>query len=402
MIHDFCVIGGGIVGLATARALMLRQPGTSLVLLEKEGTLGRHQTGRNSGVIHSGIYYAPGSLKARLCRDGAARTKEYCQHHGIPFQARGKLIVATREEELPTLAALELRAAENGIMVERLDGAGICALEPKIVGLAALHVPTSAIVSYRVVLMTVADELSRMGAELRMSTRPLAIREGTSVVEVETAGGTIRARRLVACAGLQSDRVAQMAGLRLRHRIVPFRGEYYRLRPEKSGIADAMIYPVPDPALPFLGVHLTPSIDGNMTVGPNAVLGLAREGYRKGSVNLHDLVNMAMFPGFWMSIGRNIRAGISELGNALSKRRYLAACQRYCPSLEISDLFPMEAGIRAQAVMQDGTMLHDFLFLDTPRMLHVCNAPSPAATSAFPIGDMIADRILGVGLRKGS
>ena len=402
MIHDFCVIGGGIVGLATARALMLRQPGTSLVLLEKEATLGRHQTGRNSGVIHSGIYYAPGSLKARLCRDGAAQTKEYCQHHGIPFQARGKLIVATREEELPRLAALESRAAENGIMVERLDGAGICALEPKIVGLAALHVPTSAIVSYRVVLMTVADGLSRMGAELRMSTRPLAIREGTSVVEVETAGGTIRARRLVACAGLQSDRVAQMAGLRLRHRIVPFRGEYYRLRPEKSGIADAMIYPVPDPSLPFLGVHLTPSIDGNMTVGPNAVLGLAREGYRKGTVNLHDLVSMGMFPGLWMSIGRNMRAGISELGNALFKRRYLAACQRYCPSLEISDLLPMEAGIRAQAVMQDGTMLHDFLFLDTPRMLHVCNAPSPAATSAFPIGDMIADRILGVGMRKGS
>jgi L-2-hydroxyglutarate oxidase len=359
-------------------------------------------SGLRSGTLNRRCpqHHAPGSLKARLCRDGAARTKEYCQHHGIPFEARGKLIVATREEELPRLAALESRAAENGITVERLDGAGIRALEPQIEGLAALHVPTSAIVSYSAVLLTLADELRRMGVEMQMSTQPEAIRESASLVEVETAGGTIRARRLVACAGLQSDRVAQMAGLRLRHRIVPFRGEYYRLRPEKSGVACAMIYPVPDPALPFLGVHLTPSIDGNMTVGPNAVLGLAREGYRKGSVNWHDLVDMAMFPGLWISLGRNVRSGITELGNTLFKRRYLAACQRYCPSLEINDLLPMEPGIRAQAVMQDGTMLHDFLFLDTPRMLHVCNAPSPAATSALPIGDVIADRILGADMRS--
>jgi L-2-hydroxyglutarate oxidase len=395
MIHDFCVIGGGIVGLAAARAVLQRRPGASLVLIEKEAALGRHQTGRNSGVIHSGIYYAPGSLKARLCKEGAERTKAFCRHHGIPFDERGKLIVATDDAELPRLAALQARAAENGIAVERLDAAGIRAREPNIAGLAALHVFSSAIVDYGAILVALADELRGMGADIRMQTSPRAIRETATLVEVETAGATIRARRLIACAGLQSDRVARMAGLRLRHRIVPFRGEYFRLRPERSDVAHAMIYPVPDPALPFLGVHLTPMIGGHMTVGPNAVLGLAREGYPKGSVNWRDVADMAAFPGLWISLARNLRPGLTELGNTLFKRRYLAACQRYCPSLSMDDLLPMEPGIRAQAVMADGTMVHDFLFLDSPRMVHVCNAPSPAATSALPIGDMIADRILG-------
>ena len=395
MIHDFCILGGGIVGLATARALLARQPGAGLVLVEKEASLGRHQTGRNSGVIHSGIYYTPGSLKARLCREGAAATKAFCQHHGIPFEERGKLIVATRTDEVPRLDALFARADENGITASLLSRPEIAEREPLISGLKGILVPEAAIVSYSRVLEALAEELRAQGADLRFSTAPEGIVERGDHVELRLPGGVLRARRLVACAGLQSDRVARMAGLRIRHRIVPFRGEYWRLRPERSRVAHAMIYPVPEPGLPFLGVHLTPMIDGSMSVGPNAMLGLAREGYAKFAVNLRDAAEMLVFPGFWRTIAQNLRPGLDELGNSLFKRRYLAACQRYCPSLELADLQPMAPGIRAQAVGAGGEMLHDFLFLDTPRMLHVCNAPSPAATSALPIGAMIADRLLG-------
>lgn len=395
MIYDFCILGGGIVGLATARALLARQPGASLILLEKEPSLGRHQTGHNSGVIHSGIYYAPGSLKARLCREGAARTKEFCAEHGIPYEDRGKLIVATREEEIPRLDALFARAGENGITAALVSQAEIAEREPSIAGLKGIFVPEAAIVDYKAVLRALAAEIESQGAEIRYGAQPAAIRERADVVELDLPSGALQARKLVACAGLQSDRVARMAGLAIRHRIVPFRGEYWRLRPEKSRVAHAMIYPVPEPGLPFLGVHLTPMIDGSMTVGPNAMLGLAREGYPKLSMNLRDMVDMATFPGFWGALAKNIRPGLDEIGNSLFKRRYLAACRRYCPSLELADMLPMEPGIRAQAVGADGTMLHDFLFLDTDRMLHVCNAPSPAATSALPIGDMIANRLLG-------
>jgi L-2-hydroxyglutarate oxidase len=394
VIHDFCVVGGGIVGLAAARALLARRPGASLVLLDKEAALGRHQTGRNSGVIHSGVYYAPGSLKARLCREGATRTFAFCAARGIPVERRGKLIVATRAAELPRLSELARRAGENGVTVERLDAAAIRAREPNVTGLAALHVPDAAIVSYRAILDAVAADLVAAGAELRLGAAPQAIREGADAVEIDCGGATIRARRLVACAGLHSDRVARMAGLPLTHRIVPFRGEYFRLAPRRTGVVHAMIYPVPDPALPFLGIHLTPMIDGSVTVGPNAVLGLSREGYPKGSASLADMADMARFPGFWRCLARNLRPGLAELGDTLFRRRYFAACRRYCPSLELSDLTPMEPGIRAQAVLADGTLAHDFLFLATARTLHVCNAPSPAATSALPIGDMIADRLL--------
>ena len=396
MIWDYCIIGGGIVGLATARAILARRPGASLVLLEKEERLGRHQTGHNSGVIHSGIYYAPGSLKARLCREGARRTKEFCAEKGIPFEARGKLIVATRPEELPRLDALEGRAVENRIETERLDPAGIREREPNVTGLASLFVPSSAIVSYTAVLEALADDLRGAGADLRLSTKPVAISERDGRVHIDTGtGSAIEAKRLVACAGLQSDRIAQMAGVTIAHRIVPFRGEYYRLAARRNDVVTAMIYPVPDPDLPFLGVHLTPMIDGTVSVGPNAVLGLSREGYRKGSVSLRDMAEMAAFRGFWLGLARNIGPGVQELRNSLSKRTYLDLCRRYCPALELDDLQPMEAGIRAQAVMSNGDMQHDFLFAETDLMLHVLNAPSPAATSALPIGDMIAERLLG-------
>ncbi|MCB1388881.1 MAG: L-2-hydroxyglutarate oxidase [Rhodobacteraceae bacterium] len=393
--HDFCIVGGGIVGLATARALLAARPGASLVLLEKEAALGRHQTGHNSGVIHSGIYYAPGSLKARLCREGAARTKDFCRAHAIPVEERGKLIVATRADEVPRLDALHARAVENGVRASLVDAAGIAEREPAIRGLKAISVPDAAIVDYRRVLQSLAEDLAAEGAEIRFGMAPDSIVETGDAVTVRCGDMQLRARHLVACAGLQSDRIARMAGLRIAHRIVPFRGEYWRLDSRCDGIVDAMIYPVPEPGLPFLGVHLTPMIGGYVTVGPNAMLGLAREGYPKGSVTPRDVADMAAFPGFWLSLARNLRPGLAELGNSLFKRRYLAACQRYCPSLRLDDLQPMAPGIRAQAVGRDGSMLHDFLFLQTERMLHVCNAPSPAATSALPIGDMIAARSLG-------
>lgn len=394
MIYDFCVIGGGIVGLATARALLARNPGANLVLLEKEDSLGRHQTGRNSGVIHSGIYYAPGSLKAKLCREGSARTKEFCREHGIRYEERGKLIVATRDLEVPRLQALNERARQNGIETELLDAAAIREREPNITGLGAIHVPSAAIVSYTEVLTALAAELQASGAELRLRSSVEAIRETADGVEVVVGGEMLQCSRLVACAGIQSDRLASMAGLPIAHRIVPFRGEYFRLAPKLNDVVHAMIYPVPEPGLPFLGIHLTPMIDGSVSVGPNAVLGLAREGYAKGSINLRDLIETFSFPGFWGAISKNIGPGLTELGNTIFKSRYLEECRRYCPSLELADLTPMEPGIRAQAVMNDGTMQHDFLMLDSERMLHVCNAPSPAATSALPIGDMIADRLL--------
>ncbi|WP_127110709.1 L-2-hydroxyglutarate oxidase [Pararhodobacter zhoushanensis] len=395
MIWDFCVIGGGIVGLATARALLARQPGASLIVLEKEVALGRHQTGHNSGVIHSGIYYQPGSLKARLCREGAAQTKEFCQQHAIPYDERGKLIVATRQDEVPRLDALFARAGENGIRAELVAGPQIAEREPAIAGRKAIWVPEAAIVDYKRVLAALADEITAQGAEIRYSAAPVGIVEQGAWVEVALAGETVQARRLVACAGLQSDRVAKMAGLAIRHRIVPFRGEYWRLRAERSEVAKAMIYPVPEPGLPFLGVHLTPLIDGAMTLGPNAMLGFAREGYPKFSLSLRDTAEMLGFPGFWRVIAQNLRPGLTEIGNSLFKRRYLDECRRYCPSLTLDDLLPMAPGIRAQAVGAKGELVQDFLFLDTARMLHVCNAPSPAATSALPIGDLIAGRLIG-------
>lgn len=395
MHYDFCVIGGGIVGLATARALLAERPGASLVLLEKERQLGLHQTGRNSGVIHSGIYYAPGSLKARLCAEGMRATKDFCREHNIAFEERGKLIVATNALEVERLAVLEARANDNGIAVEVLAGAEISTLEPNVVGLRALLVRSTAIVDYKRVLAALAADISAAGATILFGTAPTRIRDGRGRVEIETAGQTIVADRLVACAGLQSDRVARMAGLAVDYRIVPFRGEYYRLAPRQDHVVNAMIYPVPDPELPFLGIHLTPMIDGGVSVGPNAMLGMAREGYAKWQMSLPDLMDAASFPGFWRTIAGNIRPGLDELANSLFRSRYLAACRKYCPSLELADLTEMPAGIRAQAVMSDGRLVNDFLFMQAGRMLHVCNAPSPAATSALPIGRRVAERLLG-------
>jgi len=392
-LYDFCVIGGGIVGLAVARQLLLSFPGAGVVLLEKESAPARHQTGHNSGVIHAGVYYKPGSLKARLCRAGAQATKDYCLARNIPFETRGKLIVATSPEELAAMRALKANAVENGIEAEEIDGAELQRREPAVAGVGALHVRETGIVDYKSVCAALAGDLAAMGADIHYAVEADAIAEMDGEVQVKTHGGVLRARRLVACAGLQSDRLARKAGLKVDHRIVPFRGEYFDLAPARRGIVRSLIYPVPNPQLPFLGIHLTPTIDGRLTVGPNAVLGRSREGYGRGETNWRDLADYAAFPGFWKLAADNWRSGITEFRNSMFKRGYLEECRKYCPDLELDDLEPVEAGIRAQAVMRDGSMVHDFLFLRSPRMLHVCNAPSPAATSALPIARMIVDEM---------
>lgn len=394
MTYDYCIIGGGIVGLATAMALLQQRPGASLLILEKEASLGRHQTGHNSGVIHAGIYYAPGSLKAELCKRGAQATKDFCSEHGIAFDVCGKLLVASNPLEMQRMQALYARSQQNGLKVEQLDAHELKRREPNIAGLGALFVDATGIVDYKQVCDAMAKVIEQAGGEVRLSTTVRAIRELGEHVEVRDDSQTWRARQLVACAGLQSDRLARLAGVKIDHQIIPFRGEYYRLPASKNQIVNHLIYPIPDPELPFLGVHLTRMIDGSVTVGPNAVLGFGRENYRKFAVNWRDVAEYARFPGFWKTIWNNLGSGTAEMKNSLFKRGYLEQCRKYCPSLQVEDLLPYEAGIRAQAVMRDGTLVHDFLFAETPRMVHVCNAPSPAATSAIPIGQMIAEKIL--------
>jgi len=394
MTYDYCIIGGGIVGLATAMALLQQRPGASLLILEKETSLGRHQTGHNSGVIHAGIYYAPGSLKAELCKRGAQATKDFCREHDIAFDVCGKLLVASNPLEMQRMQALYERSQQNGLKVERLDATELARREPNIAGLGALFVDATGIVDYKQVCYAMAKVIEQAGGEVRLGTTVQAIRELGEHVEIRDQNQTWHTRQLVACAGLQSDRLARLAGVKIDHQIIPFRGEYYRLPASKNQIVNHLIYPIPDPELPFLGVHLTRMIDGSVTVGPNAVLGFGRENYRKFGVNWRDVAEYASFPGFWKTIWNNLGSGTTEMKNSLFKRGYLEQCRKYCPSLQVEDLLPYEAGIRAQAVMRDGTLVHDFLFAETPRMVHVCNAPSPAATSAIPIGEMIAEKIL--------
>jgi L-2-hydroxyglutarate oxidase len=391
--YDYCVIGGGIVGVATAYRILQRTPGTRLVLLEKSDALGTHQTGHNSGVIHSGIYYEPGSLKARLCRRGAAWTKEFAAAHDIPFEVRGKLLVATDAAEHDRMLALYERSVTNEVDVELLTAAELARREPHITGTGALFVPATGIIDYRRVTQVLAEQVRAAGGELVLGAEVAAIEENSDAVTVAGPVGSWRARRLVACAGLQADRMARLAGLRIGLRIVPFRGEYYQLPSARTDLVRTLIYPIPDPALPFLGVHLSPTIDGALTVGPNAVLGLAREGYAKGSVDLRDAREILGYRGFHRMATGNIRTGLRELRNSLFKRGYLAQCRRYCPELTLADLLPRPAGIRPQAVLPDGTMVHDFLLEHTPRSVHVLNAPSPAATSALPIAEHIVDQL---------
>ncbi|WGJ16454.1 L-2-hydroxyglutarate oxidase [Methylocapsa sp. D3K7] len=394
MIYDFAIVGGGIVGLAAAREILRARPGATIIILEKESAVARHQTGHNSGVIHAGIYYAPGSLKARFCREGAAATKAFCAEQGIKVENCGKLLVATNDRELAQMEALFERAKQNGIAAERIDAAGLRRLEPNITGTGALRVASTAIVDYKLVAAAFAQIAAEKGANLQLGTEIVAIREDPDAIEVSTVHQTWRARFLIVCAGLQSDRLAKLAGLKIDHRIVPFRGEFYTLPQSRTGLITHLIYPIPDPSLPFVGIHLTRTIDGRIIVGPNAVLGFAREGYKKLSFRPQDVIDYLAFPGFWQVARTHFASGVEEMRNSFWKRGYLAQCRKYCPGLSLADLQPGLTGIRAQAVLRDGTLVHDFLFAETARMLHVCNAPSPAATSAIPIARMIAEKVL--------
>lgn len=381
------MIGGGIVGLSTAMQLAKAYPDSAVRVLEKEDRLAVHQTGHNSGVIHAGVYYAPGSLKAKFCRAGVEATIAFCTRHQIPFEQCGKLLVATTPIELERMDALEERCRANGLDPERLTADQLQEREPNIIGLGALFVRVTGIVDYPEMARAMAKELEEAGGEVVLNCAVTGIAEGPDSVSVATSTGLYEARQLIVCGGLQADRLAKMAGVDVDFQIVPFRGEYYRLNARHNAIIKHLIYPIPDPDLPFLGVHLTRMIDGSVTVGPNAVLGFAREGYPKGSFNTGDVAAMLGFKGFWKVMGKNLGSGITEFRNSLSKRRYLKLCQKYAPGLTLDDLEPYPAGIRAQAVMKDGTLVHDFLIKQTPRTLHVCNAPSPAATSSLPIGE---------------
>ena len=390
---DIVVVGGGIVGLSTAMQLTERFPGLEVLVLEKEAALATHQTGHNSGVIHAGVYYQPGSLKARFCREGVAATIAFCREHGLPFEQCGKLLVATDAAELERMDALLARSRDNGLALERLDAAELRRREPNIAGVGALFVPSTGIVDYAQVARKMAEVVQARGGRIRLSAPVTAMREDANGVTVEAGGGTVRARRAVVCGGLMADRLARMCGVDLDFRIVPFRGEYYRLPPARNDVVSHLIYPIPDPALPFLGVHLTRMIGGYVTVGPNAVLAFAREGYRFADVSPRDVAEMVAYSGFRRVIRAHLASGLSEMANSLSKRRYLALCRRYCPSLTVEELLPHPAGVRAQAVMADGTLVHDFLVRQTARTVHVCNAPSPAATSSIPIGRHVADQV---------
>ncbi len=395
MDYDFIIVGGGIVGLSTAWQLKQRYRDKKLLLLEKESTIARHQTSHNSGVIHAGVYYEPGSLKARFCKEGAAACYEFCKRHGIPFRRIGKLLVATNSEEQLRMNALFERCRENGLSPEIISPASLRKLEPNITGKAAILIRESGIVDFAVICREMAKQIRLMGGEIRLGAPVTGIAESPGQVGIQTAKETFTAGHLIVCAGLMADRLAAMQGLADDFRIIPFRGEYFVLRAQKSDVISHLIYPIPDPALPFLGVHLTKLIDGNVTIGPNAVQGWKREGYGKFNFSFRDTFETLSFPGFWKLSCRHLGSGLREYRNSMWKRGYLGQIRKYCPGITLQDLEPHPTGVRAQAVLRDGTMVEDFLFKETARSLHVCNAPSPAATSAIPIGKYICQKLTG-------
>lgn len=390
---DVLVIGGGIVGLSAAYALTRTAPGTRVTVLEKERGPARHQTGRNSGVIHSGIYYPPGSLKARYALRGSAELTDFCREHSIAHAVTGKLIVATDRAELPRLHALVQRGREHGLPVRELGPAQIAEYEPKVRGLAAIRVGTTGVCDFRAVAGRLAEEVRDAGGVIRFGAEVTAIDRRPWGVAVRTADGlVVRARVLVNCAGLHCDRIARLAGDDPGMRIVPFRGEYYELaRPE---LVRGLVYPVPDPAFPFLGVHLTRGFDGSVHVGPNAVPAAAREGYGWPVVRPRELVDTLSWPGSWRIARRHWRYGAGEVHRSLSKHAFTEAVRRLLPDVTEEDLRPSPAGVRAQAVLRDGTLVDDFLIREAPHTVHVLNAPSPAATASLPIGREVARRAL--------
>ena len=392
MTYDYLIVGGGIVGISTAWQLLQRHPNQRILVLEKESHFAGHQTGHNSGVIHAGVYYQPGSLKADFCRRGNQATINFCLEHDIPYEQCGKLLVATDKNEYSLMEKLFERAGENRIEAEWLNREQLKEREPNITGLGAFFVPQTGIVDYCKITDKMADLFKARGGMVRLDCEVLGLEEKNDGLRVRTSIEEFNTRYLIACSGLMADRLVKMLGIRPDFQIIPFRGEYFRLPADKNDIINHLIYPIPDPNMPFLGVHLTRMVDGTVTVGPNAVLGFKREGYKKTDVSFRDIREMAAFSGFWKVMQQNLKAGLAEFKNSIFKRGYLELVRKYCPQVELSDLTPYPAGVRAQAVAPDGTLIHDFLFVNTKRSFHVCNAPSPAATSAIPIGAHIVDR----------
>jgi len=390
---DYAIVGGGIIGLATSLALGRRAPSARIVLFEKEAEFARHQSGRNSGVIHSGIYYPPGSLKARFAREGNQSMVEFCRDHGIPFQVCGKVIVAVEEKELSLLENLFQRGLQNQLKVERLSAGQVREIEPHVRCLAGIKVPSTGITDFAKVCAKYAELIQYMGATVKLGAKVEGIRVTHDGYVVETSHGPFETRFLINCAGLHSDQVARLGGMDPKARIIPFRGEYYKLIPEKRHLVRSLIYPVPNLNFPFLGVHFTRMIDGSVHCGPNAVLAFKREGYKKTSFNLEDFVGTTTFSGFWKLAKKHLDEGWMEMRRSLSKAAFVRSLQRLIPEMRMSDVVPTHAGVRAQAVWPNGSLVDDFLIIEGRNSVHVCNAPSPAATASLEIGRAVVDHV---------
>jgi L-2-hydroxyglutarate oxidase len=395
--YDFAIIGGGIVGLSTALALGQRYREANILVLEKESSWAYHQTGNNSGVIHSGIYYKPGSFKAKFCREGNRSMVAFCQEHDIDYEICGKVIVATEPEELPLLDNLYQRGLENQIEIARISGEEVREIEPHVRCLAGIRVYSTGIVDYKQVCQKYVELIAAQGGQLRLNTKVKKIVESDRASVLETNQGNFTTRFVINCAGLHSDHVAHLGHVDPQAKIVPFRGEYYELIPEKRYFVKSLIYPVPNPNFPFLGVHFTRMIDGSVHAGPNAVLSLKREGYKKTDFDWRDFIETMTYPGFWKLAAKHTEEGIQEIIRSLSKAAFVRSLQRLIPEVQADDLVPTHAGVRAQALMNDGKLVDDFLIIEGHNAMHVCNAPSPAATSSLEIGKAIAAQIPQIG-----
>ncbi|VEF49220.1 hydroxyglutarate oxidase [Bacillus freudenreichii] len=391
--YDFAIVGGGIVGLSTGMAIYDRFPNAKVVVIEKEGSVAEHQTGHNSGVIHSGIYYKPGSFKARFARQGSQTMREFAEKYDIAHDICGKVIVATKQEELPLLDNLYDRGLQNELAITKIDKDELKEIEPHVAGLAAIRVPMAGIINYKQVSEKIAEIIQEHGGDILLNTKVEKINEGSDTVVIETSNGTVKANMVINCAGLHSDRVAAAAGYKTDMKILPFRGEYYKLVPEKRHLVKHLIYPVPNPKFPFLGVHFTRMISGEVDAGPNAVLAFKREGYKKLDFSAKDLAESLAFPGLWKMAGKFAKEGLDEYIRSFSKAQFTKSLQALIPEIQEDDLIPAPAGVRAQALKDDGSMVDDFNIIMGDRSIHVCNAPSPAATASIEIGKEVVRRI---------
>jgi (S)-2-hydroxyglutarate dehydrogenase len=390
---EYAIVGGGIIGLSVAWTILEKKPGTRIAVIEKEESWARHQTGRNSGVIHSGIYYKPGSLKARLCRQGSRRLVEFCDTHGIRYEICGKVIVATTAPELAPLENLYEGGIANGLAIKRLRASEVKEIEPHVTCLAGIHVPSTGIVDFVGVCQKLVELVGAGGGDLRLGAKVQRFQASGTEAILETTRGSLAARRIINCAGLHSDRIAKLAGAKPGARIVPFRGEYYQLKAGRRQLVRNLIYPVPNPQFPFLGVHFTRMIDGSVHAGPNAVLSLKREGYHRTSFDLRDFFDTMTYGGFWRLAAKHAGSGLQEMYRSFSKKAFVRCLQKLIPEIHEEDLVPAKAGVRAQALRGDGTLVDDFLIVNGLHTTHVCNAPSPAATASLEIGRVVADQI---------